>query len=64
MSSILSTMDQAKQIAWDTMLTTAWAAAVGYAALKIFGEKLGTPMTINGGLMLALAIFVGMHANC
>ena len=52
-------MDHAKPIAWDTLLTTALPVAVGYAALRIFGEKLGTSMTINGGLTLALGIFVG-----
>ena len=52
-------MGQAKQIAWDSALATGGALLVGFVAIKIFGQHLGVPMSMNGVIMFAMAIFLG-----
>ena len=57
--SILPSMEVAKQIAWDSVLTTGGVLVVAFAAVKIFGERFGIAMSKNGIIMLALAKFLG-----
>ena len=33
--------------------------AVAFAAMKIFGQRLGVPMSMNGAIMFDVAVFLG-----
>ena len=57
--SLIPTTEEAKQVLYDSVLTSAGAIAVAYAAYKMFGEKLEIPMTTNGMIMFTIAVFLG-----
>ena len=59
MSSVIPSAETAKQVLYDSLLTTGGAMAIAFAAVKLFGERFGIPMSMNGAIMFAIAIFLG-----
>ena len=58
MSSIIPSMETAKQVAFDSILTTGGVMAIAFAAAKLFGERFGINISMNG-VMLAAVVFLG-----
>ena len=52
-------MEQVRQIGWDSALTALGAMGVAFVAMKVSRERVGIPMSMNGALMFALAVFLG-----
>ena len=59
MSSVIPSAEVAKLVLYDSVLTTGGTIAIAFAAAKLFREKLGIPMSVNGAIMFAIAIFLG-----
>ena len=59
MSSIIPSMETAKQVAFDSILTTGGVMAIAFAAAKLFGERFGINISMNGTVMLAAVVFLG-----
>ena len=58
MSSIIPSTETAKQVAFDSILTTG-VMAIAFAAAKLFGERFGINISMNGAVMLAAVVYLG-----
>ena len=59
MSGMIPSAAEAKEIVYDSFVTTCGAIAVTYGVKKPTGKNLGVPMTLENGVMLASAIAGG-----
>ena len=59
MTSLIPSMNTTKEVAFDSVPTTGGVMAMAFAASKLFGEKFGITISVNGFVMLAIAVFLG-----